>query len=722
MLQVTQNYRTGTVEVLEVPPPALRPGGVLVRLVCSLISAGTERGKVELGRKSLVDKARDRPDAVRQVLDVVRREGVTAAYRRVLHRLDRLTPLGYSAAGVVTDVGTGVGGFRVGDRVAVGGGGYANHAELVWVPQNLVAHVPHRVAFDAASFATVAAIALHGLRLAEVQLGETVAVIGLGLIGQLAARLARAAGCRVVGCDLEEARARLATDAGALATTPERFGDLVRQATGGLGADAVLLTAASASEGPIRLAADVARERATVVAVGAVKLEVPREAFYRKELSLVVSRSYGPGRYDSAYEEKGADYPISYVRWTEGRNLAAVLAALADGSITVAPLVSRRFPVAEAARAYEVLLTDDPGLLGVVIEYPEPAGAGGPAVRPARSIAPGAAPARALRHTLGLGVIGAGSFTSNVLVPALCRAGPIRLVAVASASGLSARDAVRKLGFERAAPDAADLIADPSVEAVVIATPHHLHAPLAVAALEAGKAVFVEKPLAITWEQLDAVRAASGPPARLMVGFNRRFSPHVQRIVELTRRRSGALVCAIRVNAGAIAADSWVHDPERGGGRLVGEGCHFVDLAAHLVGAPPTAVRCVGLGTSDANAWLQDDLMMTLEFPDGSLASILYTARGDTGAGKERLEVFCDGWTAVVDDFNRSDIIRDGRTASWRARGAKGHREETAAFVSALLAGAPMPAAVEDLLASSAATLAARDSLVRDGAPLHLGR
>lgn len=717
MLQVTQNYRTGSVEVVDVPPPALRPGGVIVRLACSLISTGTERGKVELARKSLVEKARERPDAVRQVLETVRREGIAATYRRVLHRLDRMTPIGYSAAGVVTEVGPGVTSLRAGDRVAVGGGGYASHAELVWVPQNLAARIPDGVSFEAASFSAVAAVPLHGLRLARIALGETVAVIGLGLLGQLAVRLARAAGCRVVGCDLLEARIRMAQVAGMQATDPDRFVDLVQQLTGGLGADTVLLTAAAASSEPLRLAAAAARARATVVAVGAVGLEVPREMFYRKELSLIVSRSYGPGRYDPAYEEKGTDYPVAYVRWTEGRNLAAVLSTLADGTLDVGPLISRRYPVAEATRAYEALLEDDPSLLGLVLEYP-------PAkLEPSRRASrPAAAPtvSRSPLDVVGLGFIGAGSFASNVLVPALRATGAVRLVAVASASGLSAQDAVRRLKFERAVRGAEEIIADPAVNAVIIATPHHVHAEVAVAALEAGKAVFVEKPLAIAWEQLEAVRAVARPGSPLMVGFNRRFSPHVGRIVELAQRRVGAMMVVIRVNAGAIARESSLHDPDVGGGRLVGEGCHFVDLACCLVGAPPSAVRCVGVGAADAKAPLQDDFVVTLEFPDGSVASIVYTTRGDAAAGKERVEVLCDGWTVVVDDFDRSIVTRGGRRTVHRARGAKGHREEVAAFVAALRSGGPMPIPLDDLLASSAATLAARDSLGQGGSPVRL--
>jgi predicted dehydrogenase/threonine dehydrogenase-like Zn-dependent dehydrogenase len=714
---VTQNYRTGAVEVLDVPPPALQPAGVVVRLATSLISAGTERGKVELARKSLLGKAQERPEALRQVLDALRREGPSATLRRIMHRLDRLTPIGYSAAGTVVEVATDVRDLRVGDRVAVGGGGYANHAELVWIPRNLAALIPNDVTFEQASFATVGSIALHGLRATGTGLGDTVAVIGLGLVGQLAARLARAAGCRVVGCDLQEARIAKAGEVGIAGAPPERFAELVHQITGGLGADAVLLTAASRSAGPLRLAAQVARERAQVVAVGATGLDVPREAFYRKELSLTVSRSYGPGRYDMAYEQKGRDYPPAYVRWTEGRNLVAVLMALAAGDVEVDSLVSHRVPVVAAAKAYELLLADDPATLGIVLQYPDVGPVAPPPPRADADRRETTSRVRGPASQLTVGLIGSGSFASNVLVPALKRYKAVRLVVVASASSLSATDAVRKHGFARAARDGEEVIADPAVDAVFIVTPHHLHAPLAAAALMAGKAVFVEKPLAISWEQLTAVSAVLHPNAWLMVGFNRRFSPHVQRLRARTSARRGALVCGIRVNAGAIPSDAWVHDPETGGGRLVGEGCHFFDLAMYLVGARPTAVRAVGLGSADPDASLQDNVGTTVEFADGSVASVLYTAKGDPSAGKERIEVFCDGWTGVIDNFDRTEVTVGSKRNVFRRRGAKGHGEEIEAFVHALLRGEASPIGQGELLAGAAVTLAARDSLMRGGAP-----
>ncbi len=458
MLQVAQNYRTGTIGVYDVPTPALRPGGVLVRTRASLLSPGTERGKLQLARSSLLAKARERPDAVRLVLETARREGIWAAYRRVLHRLDRLTPLGYSASGTVCAVGAGVSSLRVGDRVAVGGTGYANHAEVLWVPENLTVRIPDDVEYDEAAFATIASIPLHALRLSEAGVGDVVAVIGLGLIGQLALRLAIAGGCSVIGCDLYEERIELARRTGVPGATAEQFGELVHHLTGGAGADAVIVTAASPSSRPIRLAGEVSRDRARIVAVGAVQLDVPRELFYRKELSLTVSRSYGPGRYDRQYEEKGVDYPTPYVRWTEGRNLSAVVGLLASKRLRVRDLVSHRYPIAEADEAYQLLLQDRGGPIGVILEYPadvsrEPVtsnvmAAGSPRVRHVQ----------APSDRIGIGLIGAGSFASNVLIPTLRRVGNVRFVSVASASGLSAYDAFRKYGFVRTANTAQDLL------------------------------------------------------------------------------------------------------------------------------------------------------------------------------------------------------------------------------------------------------------------------
>lgn len=712
MLQIAQNYRTGALSVVEVASPAIRPGGVVVRSHASLISTGTERAKVELSRNNLLEKARERPEAVRQVIDVVRKEGVDAAYRRVMNKLDRLTPLGYSAAGVITAVATDVSEFRVGDRVAVAGGGYANHAEELWVPRNLLARIPDNVEFDQAAFATVGSVALHGLRLAQIQIGESVAIIGLGLIGQIAAQLARAAGCRVIGCDMSAHRCRLLRDIGVVAASPDAFAELVRQQTQSIGTDAVVLTASGKSDEPLLLAATVARDRARIVAVGATGLSVPRDEFYQKELSLVVSRSYGPGRYDADYEEKGRDYPVGYVRWTEGRNLKAVLDSIATGAVDFRRLISRRVEIANAPDVYDELVQGAEELLGVLLEYPERPRPAALAREPGRKD-PRSAP--------GVGFVGCGTFASNVLIPALRKAQPMRLRAVATSSGLTALDASRRHGFERHGTDADEVLDAPDVDLVVIATTHASHAQLAQRAAAVGRAVFVEKPLAISRPQLSDLQASLSPDARVMVGFNRRFSPHVLAVQKRLAGRTGAVMVSIRVNAGPIPANSWVHDPEIGGGRLIGEGCHFIDLAIALAGTPPSGVRCTGIGASDVDAVRDDNFSATLDFPDGSVATVTYTAKGDSGLGKERIEVFCDSWCAVIDDFNVTTIYSGRRVETFKRRGAKGHEEEVAAVMAALRSGGGMPVPLEDLFRSTEATLAAKDSISRRGERIELG-
>jgi len=622
----------------------------------------------------------------------------------------------------VCAVGAGVSSLRVGDRVAVGGTGYANHAEVLWVPENLTVRIPDDVEYDEAAFATIASIPLHALRLSEAGVGDVVAVIGLGLIGQLALRLAIAGGCSVIGCDLYEERIELARRTGVPGATAEQFGELVHHLTGGAGADAVIVTAASPSSRPIRLAGEVSRDRARIVAVGAVQLDVPRELFYRKELSLTVSRSYGPGRYDRQYEEKGVDYPTPYVRWTEGRNLSAVVGLLASKRLRVRDLVSHRYPIAEADEAYQLLLQDRGGPIGVILEYPadvsrEPVtsnvmAAGSPRVRHVQ----------APSDRIGIGLIGAGSFASNVLIPTLRRVGNVRFVSVASASGLSAYDAFRKYGFVRTANTAQDLIEDPEVDAVVIATTHDMHTPLVIDALNAGKPVFVEKPLAINWAQRDALLAAISPDAPLLVGFNRRFSPHVKIVQALLSARQGAAVVSIRVNGGTIPRESWVHDPDVGGGRLVGEACHFIDLCTALLSAQPRAIRATSVGTPDADAGLWENFVVTMDFPDGSIACVVYASKGDTRLGKERVELFCDGWSAIIDNFDSTIVFRDGRRRTYRAKAQKGHAEEIAGFVAAVGGGLAMPVSLNDLLMSTAATLAARDSALAGGEPVSLPR
>lgn len=704
MKQVLQVLGTGQIEVADVPDPILRPGGVLVRTQASVVSVGTDRMQIDFGRKSLLAKARERPEQVRQVLQSVARDGLKATRERVRRKLEGHVALGYSCAGVVEAVGTGAD-LEVGQRVACAGAGYASHAERVWVPKNLVVPMPDEVSFEEGAFATMGAIALHGIRQAAPALGETVAVIGLGLLGQLTVQMLAAAGVRVIAIDVDPVRVELAARHGAVALRrSDAVAEAVAVATGGLGVDAVLITAATSSDDPIRLSGRITRDRGRVVLVGAVPMNVPRSPFYEKEIDLRFSRSYGPGRYDRSYEEKGQDYPAGYVRWTERRNLAEFLRLVAAGQVRLAPLITHRFPVAAAAAAYDSVRSGGgPAPLGVVLTYPEH-----PEPTPLR-IATSASPVRISRERPGIGFIGAGSFASDMLLPIL-KLLDVELAGVATARGVSALQAAQQFGFRYTTSDPEALFTDPAIHAVVIATRHDEHAALAARALESGKAVFVEKPLALDEPSLARVLASAqtGPP--LLVGFNRRFAPATEFVMARLQRLPGARVVHVRVNAGAVPADSWMHDPAVGGGRLIGEGCHFIDLATYLAGSPVIGVSVAALGGADPAAPLHDNVHIALRCADGSLASVLYTSKGNARAGKERVEVFAAGTMAVIDDFRAAEFHGE-RTERWKGKQDKGHAEQLRRFVAALRTGGPAPIALAELADTSRITLRAAAAL-----------
>jgi predicted dehydrogenase/threonine dehydrogenase-like Zn-dependent dehydrogenase len=711
MKQIAQRPRDGRISVVDAPLPALRPGWLLVANSVSLISAGTERTKMELGAKNLAQKARARPDLLKKMVERARSDGIASALAVARDRLDALTPLGYSSAGSVLRLGTGLEGFAVGDRVACGGGGFATHAEVIAVPRNLVAAVPDGVPLESAAYATVGAVALHGIRRAEAQLGEHVGVIGLGLVGQLAVRILAAGGCRVVGVDLDRDAVTLAAAAGALAFQRDRDGleGAVLEATDGLGLDSVLVCAAATSADPVRLASELARERGRVVIVGDVPIEADRALFYEKELELRLSRSYGPGRYDRDYEERGRDLPPAYVRWTEQRNMQAFLDLVASGAVDPSPLTTHRFPVEQAERAY-ALLTYDRGEerpFGILLEYAyeeRPAAQGPHSVRPR---APG---------TARIGLIGAGAFARATLLPALRDAGA-EFAAVASGGGLTATDVATRFGFERAADSADEIFADDSITAVVIATHHAGHAPLTASALRAGKAVLVEKPLTIDRDGLAEVEEALSTDSLLMVGFNRRFAPlAVQLRRELEAIASPTLLA--RVNAGPLPPDHWTHDPEDGGGRLIGEGCHFVDLLSYLAGARAATVHALAVPHPQRPLECSDEVVATLRFTNGAVGTFLYSGGGDPRLPKERIEAFGGGLAAVLDDFRRLELYRSGKRDVTKQRTDKGHKKEVARFLAAVRGDEDAPA-VDTYLDSTRATLALLESL-RDGSAVEV--
>jgi len=702
MKQVVQAVSGGPVRVVDVPRPTIGPTEVLVRTVASALSPGTERAVTSLARASLLDKARARPDLVRQVVRKARSEGLAATTRAVRTRLSDDLPLGYSAAGVAVEVGEAVAGVAPGQLVATGGASKATHAEWQAVPGLLCVPVPDGVSAEEAAFTTIAAVALHGLRLAEVGPGARVAVVGLGLLGQLAARLARASGCEVFGLDVDEAavdRARAHSTVAQVDTGEDTTAALLAWSRG-RGADAVVVTAASRSSAVMARVPQLCRDRAPVVVVGDVGLELDRRPFYERELSVRFARSYGPGRYERGYEDWGVDYPAGQVRWTEGRNLEAVLDLLGSGALEVADLITHRFPVEAAPQAYALIDARREPSLGVLLTYPDAPRPEGPIV-----LRPGAA----ATGVPGVGLVGAGAFARSVLVPALRRAGFERLVAVASQSGLSARRLAEQAGFERAVSGADAVIEDPDVDVVVIASPHDTHAALAAAALRAGKHVWCEKPLALTDDELDDVEAALAEhDGVLFVGFNRRWSTPVAMVRGHLAASAGPLVLTYRVNAGTLPAGHWYHD-RRQGGRLLGEVCHFVDTCAAVVGRAPDRVTAMA-GGDDGELLLAENLVVTLGWDDGSVAAITYAAGGDASVDKERLEVLGRGHSASIIDFRR--VVLDGREHVIRPQD-KGHSAEARAFLAAVRTGDRSAGA--EAVASMRACLAAVAGL-RSGA------
>lgn len=710
MKQLLQNLKTGEGVVADVPAPVAQPGRVLVRAAASLVSAGTERAFVELGRKSLLGKARERPDLVGKVFEKVKSEGLWSTLQSVREKLDESHALGYSAAGLVVEVGEGVTEFRAGDRVACAGTGYAAHAELLSVPKNLCARLPDTVDFETAAFATLGAIALQGVRLAEPTLGESVVVIGLGLIGQLAAQLLRANGCRVFGVDLDPGRVELAKSLGA--DDGCVAGDDVKQAvlkwTRGRGADAVLLTAATQSDEPVELAGEISRLRGRVVAVGLVGMNVPRAAYFRRELTLKVSMSYGPGRYDPEYEERGHDYPLPYVRWTEGRNLEAFLDLAAAGAVKTAPLVTHRFPVEEGARAYQ-LISGDAGepYLAVLINYDNAR----VLERHVRNQGPHHKPQTATSQ-VRVGMVGAGDYARRMLLPYFRDEG-VEFLSIATASGVTARDVGGRYGFARFVSGADEVLSDEGVNLLVVATRHDTHAGLARAGLERGLDVFVEKPLALDDEELDALLEAAGRArGRLTVGFNRRFSPHARAAGEFFKDRRAPLSMLYRVNAGRVPRTHWTQDAREGGGRIRGEVCHFVDFMQYVTGSHVRKVYAEPVSSDDREAVDDDSVFITLKFADGSNGTVAYLAEGDRALPKERVEIFGAGRAFVIEDFRAALSCAGGRETRTRLRAQdKGQREEVRAVCAALRQGAPAPIPLADLVNTTRTTFRILDSL-----------
>jgi predicted dehydrogenase/threonine dehydrogenase-like Zn-dependent dehydrogenase len=722
MKQIAQNYKSGELIVLDAPVPACRPGGVLVQSLFSLISTGTEMMKVHEAKLSMVGKARARPDQVRKVLDTVSQQGAMATYKKVMNKLDSYTPLGYSLCGVVIEVGPGAEEFKVGQLVAAAGNEYALHAEYNWIPVNLCAAVPRGVAPDHAAFSTVGAIAMQGVRRAEPQLGETSLVIGLGLIGQLVVRLLVAAGIRVVGLDMIEARCRLAEQAGAvLCAAPDDEGlaavaASLGEITSDRGADHVFLAAGGSSNAPVETAAKLARDRARVVDIGKTKLDLPWNAYYDKELDVRFSRSYGPGRYDDRYELEGIDYPAGYVRWTERRNLECFLDLLARKDLEVETLVSGTFPMHDAVSVYADLSSGALRAVGVLLSYPAPDPDSQPRqaaslVRASVPAAPGRAskvPNGPFSKRLAIGFIGAGNYASSMLLPHLAQLPNAQLTHVATTKSLSAVNAQRRFGFTTASTSASAVLEDESLDVIFVVTRHATHADLVCQALETGKAVFVEKPLALTGEELDRITEVIAKTGndRLMVGFNRRFAPMLAKMKADFGPAGCGAVTRYLVNAGPLAADSWYRD-EGEGSRFTGEGGHFLDTLSWWADSLPEEVYAVGGADSD-------DVQVTVRFGNGASSVVSYLTGGNVRFPKETLDVTGGGRSARLDNFRKATVWVGRGHDTIRAHGGqdKGQRTQVTRFVEACLAGGAMPIPLESLVATTKATIAVRDSLL----------
>jgi len=708
--QVLQNRKTGRPFVAEVPVPAIQAGRVMVRTVASLISAGTERAAVELVSKGLIQEARQRPDLVKAVVSKVKSEGLLNTIGAVRDKMAASQALGYSAAGIVTGVARDVEEFKLGDRVACAGVGFASHAEVISVPKNLCVTLPANVPFEAGAFGTLGAIALQGVRLAAPTLGESIVVIGLGLVGQLTVQLLKANGCRVFGLDLDHSRVALARNLGAddAAVSDDDAAKAIERWTRGRGADAVLVTAATESSQPVELAAKISRMKGRVVVVGATGLDIPRQPFYLRELSLTISMSYGPGRYDPDYEEHGHDYPFPYVRWTEQRNIESFLDLVGQKRIDVDKLISHRFPIEDAEGAYQLIsgAANEP-YLGVVLKYDPDS------PLQSRITLTSDAPQRANKEDrVGVGVVGAGGYLQNVLLPQFKTVG-VAFRSIATASGVSAHDVGKRFGFAEAVSTADEVINDPSVSLLVVGTRHDLHAELAIKALGLNKHVFVEKPLALSEHELSAVLdAATNSSAQLMVGYNRRFSPLARQAKTFFEARNAPLSIVYRVNAGRIPKDHWLQDPVQGGGRIIGEVCHFVDFMEYITGALPVSVFAESVKGDNVLRLNDDSVLVTLRFADGSNGSIAYLGEGDRALAKERVEIFGAGRSFVIDDFRRGIGYKDGREEQTTLRAQdKGQLDEVRALCESILKPDAAPITLEELAVTSLTTFRILDSL-----------
>jgi len=689
MKQVLLNMKNGEVMIETVTPPILGGEGVLVDNYYSVISGGTEQTLLQLASSSYIGKIRSKPELFKKVLEKAKKEGPIAAYQQAMGRLNKPEPLGYSCAGVVSAVSPNVP-FQIGDRVACGGAGYANHADVVYIPKHLCAKIPDDVSFRDAAFTTIGAIALQGVRIANVSVGERIAIIGLGLIGQLTLQILKAAGCQVFGVDIDEKKISLGKrnglDDGTIRSA-DNIESMISSFTKGNGFDAVIITAATTSTDPLAFAGTIARQKGRIVLVGVVGMEIPRDIYYKKELELVVSCSYGPGRYDREYEEFGHDYPISYVRWTEQRNMEAFLYLLEEKKISLDNIVSHVFPINNAVQAYQLIQNEKKeSYLGIVLEYEKEK----PKIEKAYvELRPHIIPKTEI---VRVGVIGAGMFATSVLLPALVKVKDVELIGIAAAEGGDAYAAAKNFGFSYSCTDYQKILEDKDIDAVIIATRNSLHSKLTVEAITKGKHVFVEKPLGISKDQLDSVVQAHlmHPKCYIQVGFNRRYAPMTEQIKKFFYNRREPMIMLYRVNGEHIPRDHWIYDEKEGGSRVITELCHFVDFCRYVVGSKIVGSNYYTI-TSDSMTKneMNENISQTLKFKDGSVATILYNTVSDSSFSKEYVEIYSENSFVQLHDFRRLLMSRNGKRKKVRYwwKSEKGHKEELMNFINQIKKG-----------------------------------
>lgn len=711
MKQLLQNMKNGKAEIVEVPVPMIKPGYILVRNYASVVSSGTERMIVEFAEKNLMMKAKSRPDLVKQVIDKAKREGVIPTIQSALNRLDSPMALGYSSAGVVVEVGEGVENVKPGDRVACAGGGFACHAEYVLIPRNLFAPFSEKISFEEAAFSTLGAISLHGFRIAAPQIGEKVAIIGLGLLGLMLVDICLAAGCSVFGIDLDNSRIEIAKKKGIMAVHRENAENLGMTFTNNLGFDAVFICADSSSNDPIELAGNISRDRGNVVAVGAVGLDIPRKVFYEKEIKVNISRSYGPGRYDVKYEEFGQDYPVGYVRWTEGRNLSAVIELIENNKLDVKSLISHRFEIEEGVRAYETITgKNEEKFLGVVINYHH-------------DIEFNKLDQKVIFHSwdkikssskITAGILGAGLYAGAVFLPIVNKSDNTEKIGICSAKGLNARQLANKYGYKFATTNENEIISNPDINTIVILTRHNDHARQVIEGLKSGKHIYCEKPLALNLQELNEIeKSYTSANSKLMVGFNRRFAPFIQSTKKFIEQSVEPKQIHYRINAGYLPLDHWLHNPLIGGGRIIGEGCHFIDLCIYLAESKPVSVQTFGLPNN--GKYNNDNVTIIISFENGSTAIIEYLANGDKNVEKEVMEIFSGGKVAQLIDYRNLILTTNGKKTSFsnRLKQDKGHSSAWDAFTKSIINNSEPPIPFSDLIISSVVSLAANESLIK---------